>query len=160
MAVDMFLKLDGVKGESTDSKHENEIEVLNWSWGAAQSGAGHTNTGSGAGKVSIQDLHFTHYVDKATPDLLKNCANGAHIKDGTLVIRKAGKDPLEYIKIKMENILVTSITPGGAGHDDRIVEGITLNFRKFTYTYTPQDNTGKPGSPAVFAWDIGKNVEA
>src|SRR5215204_6521956 len=101
MAVDMFLKLDPIKGESQDDKHKDEIDVLSWSWGMHQTGTTHQGTGGGAGKVSVQDLTFTHYVDKASADLIKACTKGDHIAKGTLVVRKAGGEALEYIKIEM-----------------------------------------------------------
>ena len=76
MAVDMFLKLDGVKGESKDKVHTNEIDVLAWSWGMSNSGTAHVGGGAGSGKVSVQDLSFTKYVDSSSPNLMLNCCNG------------------------------------------------------------------------------------
>jgi type VI secretion system secreted protein Hcp len=99
MAVDMFLKLDDVKGESKDSKHKEEMDVLAWSWGASQSGSTHLGSGGGAGKVSVQDVSLTKYVDKASPNLLKFCCNGKHFKEAVLTVRKAGEKPVEYIKL-------------------------------------------------------------
>src|SRR3977135_1765438 len=101
MAVDMFLKLDPIKGESQDHKHKDEIEILSWGWGLHQTGTTHQGTGGGAGKVSVQDVTFTHWVDKASADLIKACTTGQHINKGELVVRKAGGDALEYIKITM-----------------------------------------------------------
>jgi len=90
MAVDMFLKLDPIKGESADQKHKNEIDVLSWSWGLNQTGSQHHSAGGGAGKVSVHDLHFTHWADKSTAYLIKACAKGEHIAKGLLTVRKAG----------------------------------------------------------------------
>jgi type VI secretion system secreted protein Hcp len=161
MAVDIFLKLLPIKGESQDAKHKDEIDVLAWAWGMSQSGTTHHGSGGGAGKVSVNDLSFTHYVDKATPDLMKACATGQHIDEGTLVVRKAGgKDALEYLKIKMEEIIVTSINTGGAGSEDRLTENVSLNFRKVTTKYTPQTTKGAGESPGEFGWDIAANEEA
>ena len=163
MAVDMFLKLLPIKGESLDSKHPDEIDVLAWSWGASQSGNTHYGAGSGSGKVSVQDLSFTHYVDKASADLLAACTRGDHIPEGTLVVRKAGgKDAkaLEYIVIGLKNIIVTSVSSGGSGGEDRLTENITLNFGEFKYTYTPQEASGAAGTASSFGWKIPENVEA
>src|SRR6476660_2723852 len=98
MAVDMFIKIDTVDGESKDSKHKGEIDVLAWSWGMSNSGSAHTGGGAGAGKVNVQDLSFTKYIDKSSPDLMLACCNGKHFPDANLVVRKAGEKPLEYLK--------------------------------------------------------------
>ena len=159
MAVDIFLKLDGIKGEAQDQKHKDEIDVLAWSWGMAQSGTTHMGSGSGAGKVAVQDLSVTKYVDKASPTLSQHCCNGKHIAKGLLTIRKAGEKPLEYIKVDIEDIIVTHVSMGGSGSEDRLTENVTLNFAEFIQEYKPQkaDGTGDAG---VFAkWHISKNVK-
>ena len=157
MAADMFLKLEGVDGESKDDSHKKEIDVLSWSWGASQSGTGHVGGGSGAGKVSVQDLSVTKYVDSSSHQLLLDCCNGQHIKKGTLVVRKAGATPLEYIKLTMEDILVSNIHTGGSGGEDRLTETITLNFSKFKYEYTPQKSDGSGDGTKETGWDIAAN---
>src|SRR6202043_4195331 len=115
MAVDMFLKLDGVKGESKDKAHTQEIDILSWSWGMSNSGSAHSGGGAGAGKVNVQDLSFTKWVDSATPKLALACCDGKHFANATLVVRKAGEKPVEYLKIKIEEVLITSISTGGPG---------------------------------------------
>lgn len=159
MAVDMFLELDGIPGESMDKTHGKKIDVLAWSWGASQSGSTHMGGGSGAGKVNVQDLSFTHYIDKSTPKLLKACCNGEHIKKGELIIRKAGKDPLEYLKIELENIIVSSVSTGGSGGEDRLTENVTLNFGQFNLIYTPQSTTGGGEGEVNAGWIIPENTE-
>jgi len=161
MAVDMFLKLEGIKGESKDAKHPDEIDVLAWSWGLTQSGSAHTGGGAGAGKVNIQDLSFTKYIDKSTPEVEGRCASGKHIVTATLVVRKAGETPLEYLKMKMTDVLVTSVSTGGSGGEDRLTENITLNFAKVEVEYQEQAHDGKAlGGPVKFGWDIAKNAKA
>ena len=157
MAADMFLKLEGVDGESKDDSHKKEIDVLSWSWGAAQSGTGHVGGGSGAGKVSVQDLSITKYVDSSSHLLLLDCCNGDHIKKGVLTVRKAGATPLEYIKLSMDDILVPHISTGGSGGEDRLTETITLNFSKFKYEYTPQKADGSGDGTKETGWDIAAN---
>lgn len=160
MAVDMFIKIGSIEGESQDAKHAKDIDVLAWSWGASNSGTTHMGGGGGSGKVNVQDLSLTKYVDKASPNLFKAVCNGEHIPEATLVVRKAGKTPLEYIKIKMNDILVSSYSTGGSGGEDRLTENVTLNFAKVEVVYTPQKKDGS-GEPAVTqSWDISKNVEA
>jgi type VI secretion system secreted protein Hcp len=157
--ADMFLKLTNIKGEALDSKHPNEIEVLSWSFGASQEGSAHLGTGSGTGKVRIQDLTVTHYVDTASTDLLKHLTNGKHIDEGMLTVRKAGGTHLEYFKLKMEQVMVTHISNGGGAGQDRITENVTLNFRKFTQIYTPQDAKGTAKPSSDFTWDIAAASE-
>lgn len=161
MAVDMFMKIATIKGESEDKSHKEEIDVLAWSWGMSQSGTTHQGGGGGSGKVSVQDLSFTKYVDSSTNALMKACCDGSHLADATLVVRKAGGTPLEYIVLKMEEVIVSSISTGGSGGEDRLTENVTLNFAKFVFKYQPQDEKGaKKGGTKDAGWDIAANVAA
>ena len=160
MAVDMFMKIDGIAGESTDKTHKDETEVLAWSWGATQSGTMHTGTGGGSGKANFQDISFTKYIDKGSPLLLDKLAGGTHIKHATLVVRKAGGSPLEYLTFKMEDIIVTSVSTGGSGGEDRLTENVTLNFAKFDLEYVQQKDDGTGDAPVIAKWDIPANAEA
>jgi type VI secretion system secreted protein Hcp len=157
MAVDMFIKIKGIEGESNDSKHKKEIDVLAWSWGLSQSGTSHTGGGAGAGKVNVQDLSFTKYVDSATHALVLACCNGEHIEEAVFVVRKAGKEPLEYIKLTLNELIVSSISTGGSGGEDRLSENITLNFAKFKLEYTPQKTDGTGDAAKTAGWDIPLN---
>ena len=159
MAVDVFLKLGDIKGESVDSKHKDEIDVLSWSWGMSNTGTTHLGGGGGAGKVSVQDLHITKYVDKSSPNLMLTCCNGKHFNDATLTVRKAGEDALEYLKITLKTVLVSSVSPGGSKGDERTMESVGLNFASFKVEYTPQDDKGKAGGTVTAGWDIAKNVK-
>ena len=160
MAVDMFLAIKGIEGESVDDAgaKEKAIDILAWSWGMSQGGTTHMGPGAGAGKVSIQDLSFTHYFDKASNNLMLYCANGKHIPEATLTVRKAGETPLEYIKIIMKDLIVTSVSTGGSGGEDRLTENATLNFAnvKVEYLIQAKDGTGEAGPE--FGWDIAKNI--
>jgi len=117
MATDMFLLLDGVKGEAKDAsgKHNDEIEVQSWSWGATQTGSSHGGGGSGTGKVQVADLSIVKYVDKSTPVLFQMCAKGKAIGSGKLTLRKAGGNPLEYLVISFKQAIVSGVTHGGTG---------------------------------------------
>lgn len=161
MAVDIFIKIGDIKGESQDKTHKDEIEVLNWSWGMSQSGNMHTGTGGGAGKVSIQDLSLTKYVDKASPNLMMHCSSGKHVPKVTLTVRKAGGDSqVEYLIINLEEVLISSLSTGGSGNDDRLIENVTLNFAKVTVDYQPQKADGtKDGGPIKYGWNIRSNVK-
>ena len=160
MAVDMFIKIADIEGESSDAKHKKEIDVLAWSWGLSQSGTAHMGGGAGAGKVNVQDLSFTKYIDSASHALILHCSNGKHIKEATLVVRKAGESPLEYIKITLSDLIVSSISTGGSGGEDRLTENVTLNFAKFKYEYTPQKKDGTGDAAITAAWNIAENVAA
>ncbi len=161
MAVDMFMKISTIKGESTDKTHKQEIDVLAWSWGMSQSGTFHTGGGGGSGKVSVNDLSFTKYIDSASNALMLGTCSGEHFDDAVLVVRKAGKDPLEYIKITMKQVLVSSVSVGGSGGEDRLTENVTLNFAEFKFEYQPQnDKGGKEGGAKIAAWSIAKNAAA
>jgi len=157
MAVDMFLKLNGIDGESQDAKHKGEIDVLAWSWGLSQSGTFHTGAGGGSGKANFQDISVTKYVDMASPLLQLYTANGDHFPDATLTVRKAGKSPLEYIVIKMKKVLVTSVSTGGSGGEDRLTESVSLNFAEVEFAYTEQKEDGSKGSQKFFKWNIPGN---
>ena len=157
MAMDQFIKIGKIEGESQDDKHGKEIDVLAWSWGASNSGTTHMGSGSGAGKANFQDLSFTKYIDKSSAKLLKACTDGEHFDKALLVVRKAGKNALEYIKITMEDVIVTSISTGGSGGEDRLTENVTLNFGGFSYEYVPQKKDGTGETPEKFGWDIAAN---
>lgn len=161
MAVEMFLKLAGCKGESIASGHQDEIDVLSWSWAVANQGSGHLGGGSGTGKASFKDLRISKYVDKATNTLLENCAMGKHFSEATLTCRKVGGDkPLEYLKITMDQVFVSSVEHGANPGDELSVEHITLNFEKIDVAYKPQDASGSSAGDVPFKWDIKKNEAA
>lgn len=159
MAIDTFLKLGALKGESQVKGFEDQIQVLAWSWGMSQSGTTHHGTGGGAGKVNVQDLSFTHYVDSSSPPIILACCKGTHYEEATLVMRKAGGDPLPYMTIKLKDIIVTSVSGGGSGGEDQQTENVTLNFAAFEVSYQPQDNKGaKKGGAIEIKYDIAKNA--
>jgi len=155
MAVDMFLKLDGIKGESHDSKHKGEIDVLAWSWGLSNASSSHSGGGGGTGKVNFNDISVTKRVDSSSNALMLSCATGSHIKQADLVIRKhGGKSPLEYLKIKLEDIIITSVSIGGSGGDALVNENVSLSFAKVHFDYVPQKEDGSGGAPMPFGFDI------
>jgi type VI secretion system secreted protein Hcp len=159
MAVDMILKIEGVDGESKIKGHENEIDVLAWSWGITQSGSMHIGGGGGSGKADVHDISLTKYVDKASINLMRNCLNGAHLGEAVLTVRKAGKDPVDYVVITISPVLVTSVSTGGSGGEDRLTENITLNFAKVKTSYTPQKDDGTADAAIDLTWNVETNVE-
>ena len=159
MAVDMFLMLDGVKGESSDDKHKGEIDIEAFSWGMSQSGSGHRSTGSGTGKVDVHDISISKFVDKSSPVLMLACANGKHIPKGKITVRKAGENPLDYLTIDFENILISGYQTSGADGGTVPSENISLNFSKVKIEYWTQSEKGAKGENANFSWDVAKNVK-
>jgi len=157
MAVDMFLKIDDIKGESQDDKHKDEIDVLAWSWGVSQSGTMHSGGGGGAGKANFQDLSVRKWVDLASAKLLSAAATGKHLKEALLTVRKAGEKPLEYIKITLNDCLISSVSPEGSEAEDRLAEKITINFAKVKFEYTAQKADGSAGGVMPFGFDIKAN---
>jgi type VI secretion system secreted protein Hcp len=157
MAVDMYMKIGDIKGESRDKVHSGAIDVLAWSWGASNSGSAHMGGGAGSGKANFQDISFTKYVDAASSPLLQACAKGTHIPEATLTVRKAGDTPLEYLTIKMSEVLVSSFSTGGSGGEDRLTENVSLNFAKFIFNYVPQDAKGGKLPAVSTTFDIAQN---
>ena len=156
---DAFLKLDGIKGESADAKHTGEIDITSFSWGLSQTGIQATGGGGGAGKVAFQDISFIKKTDASSPLLMLNCANGTHIKEGNFVVRKAGGTQLEYLKLKLTDILVSSFKDHGSiSGGDIPTESLSLNFAKVEYSYQQQGADGKAqGGPILAGWDVKAN---
>ena len=157
-AVDFFLKIEGVDGESGDSKHKGEIELESWSWGETQVGAHSAGGGGGAGKVQMQDIHITTRVSKASPKLMQACATGEHYKKAVLTCRKAGKEQQEYLKITFSDLLVSSFQIGGsAGSSILPTEQVSLNFAKIEFEYKEQKPDGTLGASTKAGWDLKAN---
>jgi type VI secretion system secreted protein Hcp len=159
MAVDMFIQIGDLKGESKDDKHKGKFDVLAWSWGAAQQGTMHSGGGGGTGKVTVQDLSFTKHVDVGSHSLLQSLCKASTTTEATLIVRKAGNGkPVEYITIKLEDVLVTSVSTGGSGGEERLTENVTLNFAKFKFIYKEQDKAGaQAGGDKEYGYDVEAN---
>jgi type VI secretion system secreted protein Hcp len=153
----MFIQIGTLKGESVDKVHAGKTDVLAWSWGMSNSGSAHVGGGAGAGKANVQDLSFTKYIDKSTPDLMLAACNGKHFDSATLIVRKAGEKPLEYLKITMTEVLITSVSTGGSGGEDRLTENVTLNFASVKVDYVEQKKDGSAGDKPSMNWNIAEN---
>jgi len=156
--VDYFLKVDGIDGESQDAKHKGDIQVESFSFGATQTGTHSAGGGGGAGKVAMQDFHFTQKVNKSSPKLALACATGQHIKKAVLVARKAGGTQQEFYTVTFTDLLVSSYQISGSGHGDTLpVDQISLNFAKIEWKYQQQDEKGNVGSPVIAGYDLKAN---
>ena len=154
MSSDIFLKIDGIDGESADGKHKDEIDILSWSIGANNAGSMAHGGGGGSGKVAYQDLTISKRVDKASPKLLECCSNGKHIKKIVLVARKQGETQLEYLKVTLSDVLVSSFQQGGS---EEASESVAFNFSHIEYVYIPQNASGAGGGNTAMKWNIKKN---
>ena len=158
-AVDYFLKMDGIEGESTDAEHPGSINVESFSWGATQAGSLATGGGGGAGKVQFQGFHFTTNTSKASPKIFLACASGEHIKKAQLFCRKAGGEQragFDFIKLTFTDVLISSYQSGGSG-GDMPTESVTFVFGKIEYVYTTQNSDGGIGSAVTAGWDVKAN---
>ena len=158
MAVDVYLKIGDVKGESKDAKHKDEIEVLSWSWGISNPVDARAGAGKGAGKANFNDLSFMHSVDKSSPVLLKACAMGDHFADATLVSRKAGKGQQEYLIVKLKEVFVSSVQPSGSS--EHPMESVSISFGHIDLEYKPQKDDGSLDAGVHFIYDLLKNKDA
>ncbi len=157
-AVDFYLKIDGIDGESADHKHKGSIDIESFSWGATQMGSHSSGGGGGAGKVSMQDFHFVMKVNKASPKLMLACATGQHIKKAVLIARKAGKEQQEYMKVTMSDLLVSSYQTGGSeGSNTLPSDQISMNFAKIEIEYKEQKPDGTLGGAIKAGYDLKSN---
>jgi type VI secretion system secreted protein Hcp len=157
-AVDYFIKFDGIKGESADAKHKDEIDIESWSWGVTQTAGAGTGRGARAGKVAMQDFHFVMRLNKSSPKLMEACATGQHIKMATLTARKAGKSQMDYLTFKFHDVLVSSYQTGGTQHADLVpTDQVSFNFAKIEVDYRQQKPDGSLGSSVQFKYDLKKN---
>ena len=157
MAVDYFLKIDGVPGESSDAKHKGEIQLEAFSWGETNPGGAASGGGGGTGKVQMQDLVFTMAVSKASPKLMLACATGKHHKEAVLTVRKAGKTQQEYYIIKLKDVVVTSYQVGGPAQGDVLTDQASLGFSTIQLEYRPQKADGSLDAPVKAGWDLKQN---
>ena len=160
MAADIFLKLGDIKGEASDHKHKGEIEVLSWSWGVSNAGTMSYGGGGGEGKANFSDISFTKRTDKASPVLYQKCATGEHIKEATLFNRKAGKEQHEYLVVKLNDLLITSVQTSGASGGEVIMESVSMSFAKVTFEYKAQKDDGSLDAAVIFKYDVKQQKEA
>jgi type VI secretion system secreted protein Hcp len=157
MAVDIFMQIPKVNGESTDVNFPKAIDVVAWNWGLSQAGSAGTGTGSGTGKVNVQDISFTKYVDASSPTLAAALCSGQAFATATLTMRKAGTTPLVYLVLTLQNVTVSGVSHSTSATDDKQTETISLHFAHWTYQYTPQNADGTGGAAVTMTWSIPGN---
>jgi type VI secretion system secreted protein Hcp len=155
-AGDMFLMVKGakhgvIKGESQDSDHKGEIDVLSWSWG--MQGRPSLGGGAASGKATINDLKIIKRLDSASTALMLALRTNEPIQKAVLTLRKAGKGQLEYFKITIEQGRVTSLTieAGSATGSPEVVEKVSFSFNKLEVEYVPQGKDGQVQGSMLFS---------
>ena len=146
-AVDMFLKVEGIQGESTDKSHKDEIDVLAWSWQLSQS--------KDPANPIVRPIVISKYIDSASAPLYDLLLSGKQAANAILTVRKVGQIPLEYLIITMTNVTVSTASPGGGGSEDRQTENISLNYSSACFKYTKQNADGTPGTSTETCWTFG-----
>jgi type VI secretion system secreted protein Hcp len=157
MAIDIFMRIDGITGESKDAHHKNWIDVHNFTWGASQPNTLTTGGGGGAGKVNFQDLKVTAAIDKAAPTILKHSAIGRHIPKLEISVCKAGGEQIEYSRITLDDVMVTGVEFDGSKNNE--VLWVTYSFQavKIKTQYWEQTERGGKGPETQMGYDIKQN---
>jgi len=155
MAVDYYLKLDGIQGESADDKHKNEIQIMSWSWGASQVSSVAGTGGSGAGKADLADLSIMTYFDKATPKFFKSVCSGQHIATGTMTAIKSGADGKPYLKVDFKELFVTSLQISGSSEVPTV--SISFSYNEIKIDYSVQDEKGNLASVGPVTYNTKAN---
>src|SRR4051794_22346783 len=155
MAVDYFLKLDGIQGESLDATHKDEIQILSWSWGGSQTSSVAGTGGSGAGEVDLSDFSIMTNFDKATPKLFKSLCAGAHIKTGTMTAVKSGAEGKPYLKVDLTEIFVSSLQISGSSEVPSV--SISFSYNTIKIDYSMQNEQGNLTSTGPVSYDLKQN---
>ncbi|MEM5433876.1 type VI secretion system tube protein Hcp [Paraburkholderia diazotrophica] len=155
--ADIFLKISGISGESHDALHKGEIEIDSWRWKVSQPSSMMSGSGGGAGKATINDLNFVHQIDRSSPNLMRYCLTGRHIPEVILTTRKAGGNPLEFLKVTMGDVVVTSVEP--VIYEDHYSEHVSLSFSRVKQEYKVQDISGINAGAVTATFDIKENIE-
>jgi type VI secretion system secreted protein Hcp len=156
MAQDIFLKLDGIKGESQDDQHRDEIELVSFSFGASNFVRASAGGGGGAGKVTLQDFHFVMNTNVASPTLFLSCASGKHISSAVLSVRRTGTTH-DFLTYKFTDVIISSYQTAGKGTDLSPTDQISLNFVKIESDFTQVGIKGELGDVISGSWDVQEN---
>lgn len=151
--ADVFLKLGDIKGESTDDKHKDEIDILSYSQQFSNSATIGGGGGSGVGKVTCGAVTVAKNIDRSSPQIIRLAVTGNHVPTAVITFRTVGGQQIEYYKVTMTNAIVTSIGQSDTADPARIVENITLLAEKFKFEYTTQSPSGGFGGTTKFSID-------
>ncbi|MGE5690093.1 MAG: Hcp family type VI secretion system effector [Pseudomonadota bacterium] len=157
MAVDLFLKLDGIPGESTDARHKDEIELEAFGWGLSNQHPAGGGGGGGAGKPLFQPLSAVMRTSRAAPPLVLACASGQHLKTAVVTARKSGGQQQDYLVIKLSDVLVSSYHVAGSEGSDAPTDQVTLEFARIEIEYRALRPDGSLAPPVRAGWDVKTN---
>jgi type VI secretion system secreted protein Hcp len=158
MGIEMFLKIDGIQGESTDDRHRDEIGIVSYSWGESHPIAAGNAVGIGAGRVTMQDFHFAMRVNKASPKLFQACASGARIRNAILTMRRSGDNPIDFVKWTFTDVTIATFqTAATVPPGELPLDQVSLRFAKIETEYTPMKPDGTSGAPIKAGWDVTAN---
>jgi type VI secretion system secreted protein Hcp len=157
MAADMFLKIDGIDGESQDAKHKGEIEIESFSWGASRPGTGGTGGGGTTGRVTMDDFSFTTPVTKASPKLLLACVENRRIKTALLTVRRSGAQQHDFLKVTMSDVQILAWKQAAGA--ELPLDQVSMNFGKVQIAYTGQRPDGTAGDTVTAGWDAKINTK-
>jgi len=151
-AFDAFLKIGDVDGESTDSKHLKWIDIQSFAHGVARP--------SGTGAPSFTDLCLQKIMDKSSPLLEQNCAQGKRFPSATLDLITADATRVLFYQIILSNVFVSSISASGAANDSsaKSLENLCLNFSQINWSYTELDANGVPAGDFKAWWDLALRI--
>lgn len=160
MAIDVYLQIDGIKGESTDTEHKGWIECESVNWAVSQPKSATASTGGGhtAERCEMTDISFTKIADMASPVLLQTCAGGRTIPKAKFeFLRADGQgERIKYYEIELENVLIALVAPSVSG-GTTMAEGVSLKFSKVRWKYTQQKVSGGSGGNTAGGWDLAAN---
>lgn len=160
MAIDVYLQLDGIKGESADDKHKDWIEVASVHWGVTQPRSATASTGGGhtAERAELKEVVFAKIADLSSPILAQTCAMGRTLPKAKLEFLRADAkgERVKYFEIELENVLIGGVSP--SIEEGRILcEHVSLKYSKIKWKYTQQKIGGGAGGSTVGGWDLATN---
>jgi type VI secretion system secreted protein Hcp len=155
MAVDYFLKLDGISGESVAEGFKDTIQLLSFSWGATQVTSVAGTGGSGAGKADLSDISVMKYLDKASMPIFKALVTGAHIKTGTLSAVKAGSNNKPFLKIDFQELFVTSQQHSASSEIP--TESVSFSYNQIKMEYSTQNEQGILTTTGSVTYNLKEN---
>ena len=160
MATDVYLQIDSIKGESTDDKHKDWIEVAHVAWGVHQPRAATISTAGGhtSGRAELQNIVFHKLADLSSPVLLQTCATGKTIPKAVFEFMRADGDgkPIPYFKMELDNVMIACVTPD-SGEGGLISEHVQLAYSKIKWSYTKQSIRGGVQGNTSGGWDLAAN---
>ena len=156
-AADVFLKLDGITGDATDTKHKGEISILSYSQSFSNSATVSPGTSGGPGRVTCGAMTFLKNIDSSSPELIAHVTTGTHVRNGLITFRKAGDSPIEYYRITLTDVVVTAIDQTDQADPATIIEKVSMIADRFLFEHTAVDATGQPAGTTKFGWDCAMN---